>query len=58
MYKVCVLWARKLTMQIVCKEDAMSASIMTIVSDIDQDRMRKQMPRWRTKKITWWKELQ
>ena len=55
---MCVLWARKLTMQIVCKEDAMSASIMTIVLDIDQERMWKQMPRGRPNKITGEKELQ
>ena len=28
-------------MQIVCKEDAMSASIMTIVLDIDQERRKR-----------------
>lgn len=37
MYKVCVLWARKLTMKIAWKEDVNNASIMIIVLDIDQE---------------------
>lgn len=38
-------------MQIVCKEDAMSASIMTIVSDIDQKRRMKMYLKVKAKKI-------
>lgn len=38
-------------MQIVCKEDAMSVSIMTIVLDIDQKRRMKMYLKVKAKKI-------
>ena len=45
-------------MQIVCKEDVNNADIMSIVLDIDQERIWKQMPRGRPNKITRDKELE
>ena len=42
MYKVCILWATRLTMQTAWKENVNDADIMIIVLDIDQ-RRRKSM---------------
>ena len=51
MYKVCILWAKRLTMQIACKENVNSVYTMIIVLDINQKRRMKVYLKVKSKKL-------